>query len=607
MKNHTTCILLGICLLMVGASNGQIITTIAGIGSGGFSGDGAAATAAKLTSPSGVTVDSAGNIYIADAGNNRIRKVNTSGGISTIAGTGTAGFSGDGSAALTAKLSGPSDVAIDRGGNIYIADYGNNRIRKINAAGTISTYAGNGSAGYSGDGGAATAATLHSPYAITLDAGRNLYIADFANNRVRKVNTSHIITTLAGNGTGGYIGDGMAATATEISNPIGVAIDRAGNIYISDNGNNRIRKVDTSGTICTFAGTGGTGSAGDGGAATSATMNYPSGIVADGGGNLYISDYGNAKVRRVSASGVISTYAGNGSYAYYGDGGAATAAALSVPYGLSVNGRGDLFIADEGNNCVRKVAGCLPAVGVVAGVSLICFGAVTALTDTTPGGSWSSSNISVATVSSSGVVTGLSAGGVIISYAVTNGCGIVAMTLPLTVIPLPDSGIISGVDTLCQGDTATFMNTVTGGTWSSGATSIVTIDGSTGLATAIAAGVASISYSVTNICGTSSAVAPVVVLSTTSCAANISTPAMLNGINIFPNPVHDIFSIELPKNEEGLQIQVTNVLGQNVKFFKAIDIGTQKMSVDISDIPHGIYLVKITTGTKQYWTKIAVE
>ena len=230
-----------------------MISTVAGSGTAGFSGDGGAATAALLNTPSGVALDGAGNLYISDGLNHRIRKVDSSGNISTVAGTGTQGYGGDGGAATAALLNTPADVALDGAGNLYIVDNNNHRIRKVDSAGNISTVAGTGTAGFSGDGGAAMAALLNHPVGVALDALGNLYIADQLNHRIRKIATvpgfsagilsTGVITTVAGDGAQGYGGDGGAAVAAQLNLPVGVALDGAGNLYIADRSNNRIRKV----------------------------------------------------------------------------------------------------------------------------------------------------------------------------------------------------------------------------------------------------------------------------------------------------------------------------------------------------------------------------
>ena len=288
----------------VSASTG-LISTVAGNGVFGYNGDGIAATSAELSSPTGVAVDGAGNIYIADFGNNRIRKVSASTGlISTVAGNGTQGYNGDGIAATSAELDLPVGVAVDGAGNIYIADFGNNRIRKVSAStGLISTVAGNGTQGYNGDGIAATSAELNYPVNVAVDDAENIYVGDTNNDRVRKVSASTgLISTVAGNGTQGYNGDGIAATSAGLYFPDGVAVDSAGNIYIADAGDNRIRKVSAStGLISTVAGNGTQGYNGDGIAATSAQLYNPNGVAVDSAGNLFIADYSNQRIRKVSA------------------------------------------------------------------------------------------------------------------------------------------------------------------------------------------------------------------------------------------------------------------------------------------------------------------
>ncbi|MEI6508750.1 MAG: T9SS type A sorting domain-containing protein [Bacteroidota bacterium] len=339
----------------------QIITTIAGGGSPSTGvGDGGAATSAYLQKPTSIALDAVGNIYIADMYNNRIRKVNVSTGvITTLAGNGVAGFSGDGGRADSASLDNPFGVAIDTYGNLFISDRMNSRIRKVNmSSGIITTVAGNGYTLYAGDGGAATSASINNQNGIAVDAFGNLFIADAGNNRIRKVTASTgIITTVAGNGTYGYSGDGSAATSAKLYSPMGVTIDSYGNLFIADEGNNRIRKVNAStGIITTVAGNGAGYFSGDGGRADTTSLKYPYGVTVDANGNLIIADSWNSRVRKVNAStGIITTIAGNGSNYYSGDGGLATSAVLYFPYCIAFDSNGNLIIADTYNYRIRKV------------------------------------------------------------------------------------------------------------------------------------------------------------------------------------------------------------------------------------------------------------
>jgi sugar lactone lactonase YvrE len=423
-------------VMRLDAATGSL-TTVVGTGIAGFSGDGGPATSAKLSGPLGLALDSSGNLYIADTGNNRVRRV-SNGTITTAAGNGSPGNSGDGGLATNAsigdplsvaldaagnvyigqstseshpglgdirKVSGgvistlgfvdvaisiasdgagdifapwpetgsieeltsvsltfvnagalnePHGVAVDASGNLYIADSANNRVRKL-SNGTVSTIAGNGTAGSSGDGGPATSAELDSPLAVAVDAAGNVYIVE-SGQRVRKVSAADAtISTLVGTGASGSSGDGGAATNTELMLSNSVALDSSGNLYISEAGSHRIRKV-SNGIISTVAGNGTQGYGGDGGSATSAQLNNPTGLTVTPSGDLYIADTGNSAIRKVS-NGTISTVAGNGTQGYSGDNGPATNAELKFPVGVAVDSAGNLFIADTGNWVIRKVSG----------------------------------------------------------------------------------------------------------------------------------------------------------------------------------------------------------------------------------------------------------
>jgi|GEM_PF-2129080 len=322
-----------------------IITTIAG-GAQGFSGDGGPALGAQLQRPFDVTTDAANNIYIADSYNHRIRKISPDGIINTYAGDGDATFFGDGGPALQASFSGPTGITLDAQHNMYVTDYGNSRIRKINAAGIVSTVAGKDytTPGFLGDEGPATAAQLYLLAGkVALDAQGSLYIPDYGNQRIRKVTPDGIIHTIAGNGTmGAPIPDGTPGPNAPIGGPSGICYDPGrGSLFIVSNLASSIFRL-TSGDLYTVAG-------------YAAGLYRPSNIVKDADDNLYIADFGNNMIRRISPDGSITIIAGNGKAGYTGDGGPAAAASLNLPYGLAIDANGDLIIADSYNNRIRRV------------------------------------------------------------------------------------------------------------------------------------------------------------------------------------------------------------------------------------------------------------
>ncbi len=333
----------------------QSILTLAGNGSIGYSGDGGAAILAKFYNPAGVAIDASGNVYVADQFNNVVRKITPLGIISTYAGNDTAADLGDGGPATLASLSIPSGVAVDAAGNLFIADQNNNLIRKVDPFGIISSVAGTGAPGFTGDGSVATSAAINAPTAVAVDASGNLYFTDNGNNRIRMVNDTGTITTIAGNGIVGSGGDGGAATTAQFSGLRGIAVDNAGNIFVTDAANNKVRKINAAGIISTFAGSGTSGYSGDGGQATAAGLYQPYGVAADNMGNVLIADFENNRIRKVSASGIISTIAGNGTPGFSGDGGPAGLAGLNKPAAVATDASGRIFIADEYNNRIRWI------------------------------------------------------------------------------------------------------------------------------------------------------------------------------------------------------------------------------------------------------------
>jgi uncharacterized protein (TIGR03437 family) len=348
-----------------------LISTVVGNGNFRFGGDGGAATVAYLSAPVGIAIDPSRNVYFTDVENNRVRKIAPDGDITTIAGNGIESFSGDGGQAVNASLDlrfpteGPfgiaSGVAVDSAGNVYFADTDNDRIRMISTSGIITTVAGGGAFGVLGDGGPANKAYLSAPSGIHIDPAGNIYIADFGNNRIRKISTTGIITTIAGGGTltSPNIGDGGQATSAVLNGPEGVALDSSNNLYISDSGNNRVRKVTAAGVITTVVGNGTADSTGDGGLATQAAS-LPDAVALDQSGNLYVIELAASKIRMVNSSGIINTIVGTGTQGFLGDGGPAANAQINLPSGAKVDAAGNIFIADTGNNRIREVQAVSP-------------------------------------------------------------------------------------------------------------------------------------------------------------------------------------------------------------------------------------------------------
>ena len=336
----------------------QTVTTVAG----GYLGDGEAATQAAFTFAPGVAQDASGNYYVSDLIGQRIRRIDSqTGRISTIAGTGIQGYNGDGIPAATAQVNFPAHLRFDPLGNLIFSDSGNCRVRRIDSSGIITTIAGNGTCGYSGDGGPATSAALGNGYGIGYDPAGNLYITDFANNVVRMVDTAGVIHTVAGSGTAGYAGDGGPATQAQLNFPIGVQADTSGNIYIADSGNSRVRRLNKLGVITTLAGNGTNAFSGDGGPATAAAVGKPRGL-AFHNGTLYMSNGGDARIRSVNTStNIINTFAGS-STGFDGDGYSLASSQFDLPSMIIFNSAGKLVVADTLNGRIRQAGSTMSTI-----------------------------------------------------------------------------------------------------------------------------------------------------------------------------------------------------------------------------------------------------
>ncbi|MBX2905379.1 MAG: Ig-like domain-containing protein [Taibaiella sp.] len=482
----------------------QYITTIAGTGVAGSTGDGSLAIAATVIQPNAAVMDGLGNVYIADFAASRVRKINTAGVISTFVGNGTASTTGDGGPASAATVNQPYGIAIDALGNIYISEYSGGVVRRVNTSGTISTWA----------------TGLTNPAGLSLDGAGNLYIADWGAGKVIMVSSGGTPSVFAGTGTLGYSGDGGPATAANLGHVSGVAADGSGNVYIAVQDGDRVRKVNSSGDISTVAGTGTPGFSGDGGLATAALLHKPTSCAVDAAGNLYIADETNLRLRKVTyPAGTIETISGTGIATFNGDAILASTANIS-PNFVSVAATGELYLTDGAR--VRRICiGGLPTVDPITGSNIVCQGGNTTLADVTPLGTWSSSNTTIATVSAFGVVSGVATGTTTISYTVTNSCGSVSATMEMTVNTVPIAGTILGPDAVCAESNITLASSVTGGSWSSVNTAVGTIS-ATGILSGLSAGTTNISYTVTNTCGTTAA--------TKIITVNV-TPAPISGLD----------------------------------------------------------------------------
>ena len=394
-----------------------------------------------LLLPSAIVFDPAGNLYIAETANHVIRKVDTNGNITTIAGTGTQGFSSISGPASTAQLDSPQGLALDTANNLYIADTHNHVIRKLNlTTGILTTIAGTGAPGFSGDNGSATSAQLDLPTALALDAKNNLYLADTRSHRIRRIDaTTDLITTIAGNGTQGFSGDNAPATAASIDSPTGLALDASNNLYLADTHNHRIRRIDAiTGLITTIAGTGSLGYSGDNAQAATAALALPHGLTLDAAGNLYLADTANNRIRRIDAiTGIITTVAGNGTQGFSGDNATATVAALDTPRDATFSPGSLLTLADTGNQRIRQLAQS-SSLQTTAGLGVTTPGA---LTLTAPSVIAYGSGSITATLATSTPATGL------VTFLDT----VSAATVTLAAIPVVSTTATLNISTLPAG------------------------------------------------------------------------------------------------------------------------------------------------------------
>lgn len=596
----------------------QNVSTIAGTGGGGATGDGGAATAAQIGVPTSITTDAAGNIYFTDYSNNVVRKIDPSGTISLVAGSGSS--VGDGGAATAAMVYSPHGIAVDASGNIYIADYGQARIRKVNTAGIITTIAGTGVPGLSGDGGAATAAKIDGPSGIVLDASNNIFFTDRSNNRVCRIDaTSGVITTIAGSGPGGFTGDGGPAAFALLNNPIGIAIDAAGNLFVADYSNRRIRKISAGGTISTYAGNGTTGISVSG-PATSVALNGGIGLYMDGSGNLYVAeDATGNKVRVINSAGIIDDFAGTGVAGFSGDGGAASSARFSNTKGVTFDAAGNAYIIDAGNYRIRKVqgpnhipsftGGHTQSLSVCENSGLHSINSLLSVNDIDPAQpkTWSTvtsptSGVLVASYTTSTGGTSLTPTGLTYvpgaSYSgpdmfkvrVTDGTESDTTTVNVTVNPQPTPAVTtSGSTLIVSGSYSSYQ-------WYTGAS---TIAGETN-ASFTAANSGSYWVMVTDANGCTGASAPQNVIGLG--INDIST----TGISVYPNPVtNDVLNMLIPGIPgQQVHIVITNIIGEKVK--EAYTTTSTQLTLDIN-VPAGVYIISAATTQGTVVKKIIVQ
>ncbi len=622
-KQISTGLIIMALLLTSHFSQGQNIHTICGNGTAGYAGDGGPDTLAEINFPGFLSFGGSGygSLFIGDRLNYRVRqlKLGPGGIIFTKAGDGIDGFYGDGGLADTAHMSIPGGVAVDRHNNVYFCDYNNQVVRKVDGAGIITTIAGTaGVTGFFGDGGPATSAKFNYPLGITVDSLGNLFVADQHNNRIRKISTSGIISTVVGTGTSGFSGDLGPATAADISLPNYVRMDSVGNLYITDNGHHRIRKVDAFGIINTIAGNGTLGSSGDGGPATAAELNYPGGIAIDRQGNIFICDCYNNRIRRIDAfTGIISSVAGTGTAGYSGDWGPATAAEVNQPVDVTVDYYNNVYFVDWNNSRIRAFYSPLTITcDTVTGLTVSSISSTSAnLTWTAVAGSsgyWYVVDMNSASPSVLGsfvagttiTVTGLTPGQNYYAH-VLDSCGVGNLSEWVTV---PFSTLsVTACDTVTGLSVSSITNTSATLSWTAVAGSLgYEYIVNTSAAAPATPGTATTATSIplTGLTAGQSYYAHVL----DSCAignlsAWVTVPFLtlpgttgvtqITGslhITAFPNPVTDVLTIEINGTiRNGAQLIVSDVAGRKIN---SQQVDGHKISIDMNGMCTGVYFVR---------------
>jgi len=530
-------------------------------------------------------------------------------------GTGQGGYNGDNISAGSAQLTGPGGLAIDAEGNLYIADVSNHRIRKVDKNGIITTVAGNGltyygSGGFSGDGGLATLAQLNSPQDVAIDSIGNIYIADNGNQRVRKVDTNGIITTVAGNGMKGYNGDGGIAINAKLNSPVSIALDAKGNLYIADYDNHRVRKVNSNGIITTVAGNGIAGYNGDGGIATAAQLSSPIAVTVDNSGNLIISDYANNRIRKVTFVSTSSCQAST-----------STTNTSICPTALPYSWNGLTFnTAGSKTAHLTNAAGCDSAATLNLSINAqptpaannVCVGSTIQLTNATNGGVWASAN-NRATVNATGLVTGANAGGAVITYkknGVTTTYNIIVNAIPAVPSIVYAVGAINpqlgaSRGEFCINKTFGIVGIPAGGVFTTSNNAIVTINCS-GIVNTVGLGNSAINYRYTNAKGCSNSrtmVGTVVNCAARGVAINEKL-ATTNEFSLYPNPAKSIVNLNIDCLVGAGSIVVTDLYGKQVKI-QTLSMGTN--SIDVANLSKGMYFVSTITNEGKTTKKLVVE